>query len=329
MNAFASPSSKGFWQRPEGTVGMILAILLAAGIGALVFFFSEWILGVVQQPLGLTVVLMFIAALAFIFLDRSMRTLMSYFIQSLLRTITSWFITIDPLKVLQNYAAELSANMAKMNRQMHRLRGQIHLMQEQIMSNENEIEQNLSLAAEARSSGDVAIVGLHSRKIGRLEQSNERLQQLLDRMESVYEGLSNMKQHSFVLQEDIKDQLELKRKERKAINTSHSAMEAAMEMMDNGGEGKQEYDEALEDIADDVSRKIGEMEHFMSLSDDFMKGFDLKKGVLEEEGLRRLEQWENKHPTQFLESKAQSSFPRDMKDKSKAQEKSGGESSAS
>jgi phage shock protein A len=329
MNVSASQSSKGFWQRPESTVGMVLVILLAGGIGTLGYFFSDWIIGIMQQPLGLTVVLMIFAALTFILLDRSMRTLMSYFFQSTLRTITSWFVTIDPIKVLQNYATELSENMAKINRQMHRLRGQIHLMNEQIMVNQNEIEQNLSLAAEAKTSGDTAIVGLHSRKIGRLEQSNERLQKLLNRMEAVYEGLSNMKQHSYVLQEDITDQLELKRKERKAVNTSHSAMEAAMEMMDKGGEGKRDYDEALEDIADDVSRKIGEMEHFMNLSDDFMKSFDLRKGVLEDEGLQRLESWKKKHPTQFLESSAMSSFPKDIQGKSDAKEKSSRESSTS
>ena len=45
----------------------------------------------------------------------------------------------------------------------------------------------------------------------------------------------------------------------------------------------------LEAIADDVSNKVGEMEQFMSMSENFMQSIDLQNGVFEEEGLKMLE----------------------------------------
>ena len=54
------------------------------------------------------------------------------------------------------------------------------------------------------------------------------------------------------------------------------------------------FDLALEAIAVDVSQKVGEMERFMDMSANFMDSIDLQNGVFEEEGLRMLEEWENK-----------------------------------
>lgn len=60
------------------------------------------------------------------------------------------------------------------------------------------------------------------------------------------------------------------------------------------------FDQALEAVADDVSQKVGEMERFMELSDNFMKSIDLQNGVFEEEGLKMLEKWETEGVSKLL-----------------------------
>ncbi|MEO6190061.1 MAG: hypothetical protein ABIO44_06580, partial [Saprospiraceae bacterium] len=52
------------------------------------------------------------------------------------------------------------------------------------------------------------------------------------------------------------------------------------------------FEEALDAMADDVSSKVGEMEQFMELSENFMSSVDLQNGVFEVEGLKMLEKWE-------------------------------------
>jgi hypothetical protein len=56
----------------------------------------------------------------------------------------------------------------------------------------------------------------------------------------------------------------------------------------------------LEAITDDVSQKVGEMERFMEVSENFMQSIDLQNGVFEEEGLRMLEQWEKEGASRLL-----------------------------
>ena len=65
---------------------------------------------------------------------------------------------------------------------------------------------------------------LKTRKAGRLQESNMRLEDLYKRMEALYRILNKMQETSYVMAEDLKDQVAVKETERTAIMASHSAM---------------------------------------------------------------------------------------------------------
>ena len=52
-----------------------------------------------------------------------------------------------------------------------------------------------------------------------------------------------------------------------------------------------------------LEKKIGEMERFMEISENFMDSIDLQKGIYEEDGLKLLEQWENESSSILLGEK--------------------------
>ena len=54
------------------------------------------------------------------------------------------------------------------------------------------------------------------------------------------------------------------------------------------------FDAAMEAIADDVANKVGEMERFMEISSNIMDSVDLQNGIFAEEGMKMLEDWEQK-----------------------------------
>jgi predicted nucleic acid-binding Zn-ribbon protein len=141
---------------------------------------------------------------------------------------------------------------------------------------------------------------LKSRKAGRLRESNIKYEDLYRKMEVLYRVLSKMYENSQILMEDIKDQVDVKEQERKAIHASHSAMRSAMSVISGDKDKRALFDQALEAITDDVSQKVGEMERFMEVSENFMQSIDLQNGVFEEEGLRMLEQWEKEGASLLL-----------------------------
>jgi hypothetical protein len=291
---------KTFWQRPEGVTGMIFLAAILIGGGYLLAVGLPFLIGLAQNAVYLTLMLMALAGLIYVILDPKMRALIGYSYKSFMRWLTGLFVQIDPIGILKSYVESLQDNLRNMNKQMNKLRGQMHQLQEIIVNNKKEIQSNLELASRAKDQNNQAMMVLKSRKAGRLKESNMRLDELYNKMEVLYRVLKRMYENSEILMEDIKDQVELKEQERKAIHASNSAMRSAMSVIKGDKDKRAMFDEALEAVADDVSQKVGEMERFMEVSASFMDSIDLQNGVFEEEGLEMLEKWEKESFSKLL-----------------------------
>lgn len=217
-----------------------------------------------------------------------------------MRWITGLFIKIDPIAILKSYVDDLKENLKKMNRQITQLRGQMHKLQEMILNNKKAISTNLTQASRAKENEQRTQVILKTRKAGRLRDSNMKLEDLYRKMEVLYRVLTKMHENSAILVEDVEDQVKVKEAERKAMMAGHSAMQSAMNVIKGDKDKRAMFDAALEAVADDVSNKVGEMERFMELSENFMKSVDLQNGVFEEKGLQLLEEWERKSESLLL-----------------------------
>lgn len=293
MTDFADiQAKKSFWQRPEGVTGAIFLIAIAAGIGYLV---ATGILNtILQNVVYLSLTLMILAAIVYVILDPKMRGLVGYMYKSIMRTITGWFVTIDPIGTLKNYIEDLQRNLVKMSKQIGSLRGQMRKLSDTMSKNNKDIEMNLRLASRADKQGNQKQMLLSTRKAARLKESNNKYNKLHKKMEIMYRILTKMYQNSEILLEDTKDQVMVKEQEYKAIKASHSAMKSAMSVISGDPDKRAMFDAAIEQIADDVANKVGEMEQFMEMSSNFMDSIDLQNGVFEEQGMQMLEEWEQK-----------------------------------
>ena len=236
----------------------------------------------------------------FMGLDSKARNLFSYLYQSAMRWITGLFVQIDPMGILKSYVSDLRSNLKKMRMQIGKLRVQMHKLKEMMVNNQKSIKSNMELAHQAKGSNQNAQVILKTRKAGRLRESNLKLEDLYKRMEVLYRVLTKMYENSAILAEDIEDQIELKDQERKAMMASHSAMKSAMSIIKGDTDKRAMFDQALEAIADDVSGKVGEMERFMEMSEDFMSSVDLQNGIFEDKGLEMLKKWEQESTSLIL-----------------------------
>ena len=283
---------KSFWKRPEGTTGTIFLLALIAGGGYILMKSLPAIIALLSNTLSAVLLLLAVGAIVYMALDPKMRTLIGYAYKSVMRWITGLFITIDPIGILKNYVDDLEDNLSKMSTQIGNLKGQIRKLSTMVEENNKEINQNMLIASKAKEMGQENQMILASRKAARLKEVNVKYDELRGKMDILYRVLTKMYQNSEVLLEDTKDQVKIKQEERKAIRASHSAMRSAMAVLSGDKDKRAMFDAALENIADDVAAKVGEMERFMELSSNFMNSVDLQNGVFEEEGARMLEKWE-------------------------------------
>lgn len=312
---FENPNArKSFWKRPEGVTGTIFLAALLLGGGFLIFSNLPLIIGLMQNTLYLALMLGVLGAIVYMVLDPKMRNLVWYMYKSVMRSITGMFVQIDPIGILKSYVEDLEDNLKKMRKQIGLLRGQMRKIQGLVEKNNKDIDNNLKLAAAARDKGKDQQMVLSSRKAARLKESNAKYQALYNKMEVMYRILNKMHQNSEILLEDTRDQVKLKEQERKAIRASHSAMKSAMSVISGDPDKRAMFDMAMENIAEDVANKVGEMERFMEMSSSFMDSVDLQNGVFEEQGLQMLEEWEQKSTLMLMEGGHSSSDSLDLND---------------
>ena len=283
---------KSFWRRPEGVTGLIFMSGLILGGGYLIASNLEFLIGLAGNTLYLAGMLLVLGAIVYMVLDPKMRNLVWYMYKSVMRSVTSMFVTIDPIGILKNYVEDLEDNLVKMRKQIGVIRGQMRKLTGIIEQNNGEIQNNMKLASAAKEKGMDQQMLLSTRKAARLKETNAKYAALHNKMEVMYRILTRMHQNSEILLEDTKDQVKLKEQERKAIRASHGAMKSAMSVISGDPDKRAMFDAAMESINDDVANKVGEMERFMEMSSNFMNSVDLQNGIFEEEGLKMLEKWE-------------------------------------
>lgn len=311
---FQNPDAKpkSFWKRPEGVTGLLFMSALILGGGYLIFANLAAIIALLQNTIYLAILLGVLAMIVYMVLDPKMRNLIWYMYKSVMRWMTGMFVQIDPIGILKSYIEDLQDNLLKMRKQIGALKGQMRKIQGLMEKNSKDIDNNLKLAAAARDKGKEQQMILSSRKAARLKESNQKYQALYQKMEILYRILNKMHQNSEILLEDTKDQVALKEQERKAIRASHSAMKSAMTVISGDPDKRAMFDMAMEAVADDVASKVGEMERFMEMSSSFMDSVDLQNGIFEEEGLKMLEQWEEKSTLMLMGDSSSSSDTLDL-----------------
>lgn len=312
FNSIPKSKPKSFWKRPEGVTGTLFLLALVVGGGYLLVTFLPTLIALASNVLYLAGMLLVLGAIIYMVLDPRMRNLVWYMYKSVMRWVTGIFVTIDPIGILKNYVEDLEDSLGKMSKQIGNLRGQMRKLKTIMEENSKEIQNNMLIARKAREQGNEKHMLLSSRKAARLKDSNEKYSALHNKMTILYRVLNKMYQNSEILLEDTKDQVKLKEQERKAIRASHSAMKNAMDIISGDGSKREMFDAALENIADDLANKVGEMERFMEMSSTFMDSVDLQNGVFEEEGLKMLEKWEKESTLMLLGDGNQSTDTLDL-----------------
>ena len=297
----ANNKNKTFWEKPEGKTGAIFLVglfaliayaVLSIGIGAIVAFGASLV--------GKIAIFGALALLIFMAIDGKSRTVISYMYQSIMRKITSIFVTIDPIGILKNYVHDMEKNLKKLVKQIGGIKGQMRQLKTNVTTNNAEIEKNMSIARQAKKIGDEKQLILSSRKAARLKESNVKYVALHKKLSVLYRVLTKMYTNSEILLEDTKDQVRVKEQEAKAIKASHSAMRSAMSIIKGDPDKRAMFDQAMGHITDDVANKVGEMEQFMEMSSDFMNSIDIQNGMFEEKGLKMLEEYEKKSTLMLL-----------------------------
>lgn len=297
-------TTKSFWQRPEGTTGM----LAIAGIGVGLFFaapalltFVSTMVSLVGQTIALVVLGAVLFALLYILTNKKFQTLCSYMFKSAMRKVTGMFVEIDPIGIMRNYVDDLKKKRENLGENRDKLRGQLTVLERQINQNTSEYERAMSTAQVARDKGNQGQFSVQARQAGRLEKLNkESLGPLKLQLEIHLRALSKYYEVTGTVIEDLQNEVAARETERKMILASHTAIKSAKAILAGGTDERELFDQAMEFVVEDYGMKLGEIESFIENSKGFVDGLDIQNGVYEAEALKKLQEWEQKADSVLL-----------------------------
>ena len=307
-------TSKGsFWSRPEGITGMLL--LGALGAVGLVYFnrIMEFLIRATENTLYLAFLLGALALVVFLFTSRDVRTAGFFLYKTLMRKITGTVIQLDPIAIMKIYVQDLREKREKMQGQIDTLAGQAVKLNKKINENNDSIKAKF---AEANKANELAATRpgmkeaatLATMEGAGLQEMNEKLFPLQRNMKLVLEFMEKVNKSADFLIKETEIKVKLKETEYQIVKESSNALKTAVSIFKGNPDKKFYFDESMEYIQDDMSKKLGEMKRAMDLSMDFINGVDIQNGMLSDKGQNLLEAY-NKGEFSFVQLNAPADRP--------------------
>ena len=293
--------AKSFWSRPEGKTGMIAIAALA---GALIYGWGK-IVPFLVSMLADTLHMVYLAAIlaAVLFVLFSKRTHLLF--RLLMRALTGLIINIDPIGILKDHLSQMRKRRDVMAQQISNVSGQIRYLKDVIGKNQQMANENMRLAAQAKKVATTTSdqneqlrmalqMKAKANQAGRLQKSNLSYQQLLGKLQNIYDLLSKWAVHIDFYIEDTENEVRQAEIQYKTINAAYRAYRTALAVIRGSGDEKEMYNTTMEKLAEQAGRKLGEMEDFQRLAQNFMDTIDLENGAVETEALQKLDAYEQK-----------------------------------
>jgi hypothetical protein len=284
---------KTFWERREGMAGkvVIFATLLFISYGA--YIALPFILVLLSQVLYAYLMIGAILAITALVSNAKFRRWCSYAFKSFMQLL----FAIDPMMVI-NGAIETSVKrLGIANKNIIEMKKTIGNMRNVMELNEREAHAEVALAK--KCAPDSADFTLHMAQAGRLKASNEEIMPIFNQLDVAYNILMRLKERCEIEIKDLRNTASVKERQIKAVREGVNSYRSFLSAMQRDPEERYEYDRAMEQLADQIGEKVGEMEHFMDISMSLLKAADLQNEVDKDKGMKMLEEW-SKSPSRLL-----------------------------
>jgi hypothetical protein len=205
----------------------------------------------------------------------------------------------------------------ELDQQISEVNGQIQILKHTIQKNKDDADKSLAAAQQAQRMGSTAADALYKQRMdaqtrlnalhaGRMQKANIGYQQLLSKLTTVYELLSKWVVNIDFFIEDTSDQVKQAEVTKSTVDKGFGALQSAMSIIKGNADENEIYNNTMQYLADDADRKLGEIEYFQRIAQNFMDGMDIENGAAQQQALDQLNQYEAKMltsgdpDTQFL-----------------------------
>ena len=305
-------TADSFWKRPEGTTGKLLILAMLAGAGVGLYKLLPYLITIAENTLYLGA--LGVALFAFYALVTSPRvhSLIFYAFAMVSRAITSNFVDIDPVAILESFTAQMKKRRKQVEESIVSIMGVIRTLQNEIAQANKEMVQALKLADAASMINNEDDLSAQTEIAGRRENTIAQYTQTLHDVNEVLDALRKVKSradyHITTSEDEVRD---LTRKNEIAKETRKATKAANAIFGDTDLFAVRNM--AADRIRERYDGALGELDGYIEMAKNIDSEIDLNRAVFQSEGKKRLAELRAKlakaEPAQLTSGPAASIIP--------------------
>lgn len=288
-------SIRSFWERKEGSVGMVV---IGASVLAVVFLgnallpsiitFLGLAIAATSKAIVLASLMAALAAAGFIVTNKRVQLLVSYSFKVIMRKFTNVFVATYPIEIMQEVISVMVKKKAVFGERKSDVKKTERSIEETVKDNERQRQEALAKVRAAQKRNDLAKeVILYSREAGKLEEVNQRHLASLAQVKDLYSRLVRIDDMLDFKIKDMQTDVKLLKQTNDMAKATRGALAAAGALL-KGSSDMELYDAASEYVIDDYRNTIGALDDFMSGTESIMNGIDLTNGMWQEKAMEQL-----------------------------------------
>lgn len=302
---------KTFWQKPEGKPGVLLAVAL---IGLALFYGWGVVVPFVLATISSTFWLGLYAVGLFALVDvtfgitgigKTFRNLFKNVFQSIARGIAMIYTTIDPIGILKNDLDDMEKEKQQLDQAVQRFSGSNEMLTRDIDKQKVEITQLGRQAEKAKSMGNQSRDALERERLLLQSQTfyeqagmamtgvknTEVLQKETERLLTTFQKWSQIADAKI---DRTKYKVNYLEKQRKMIIDAKRTLNFGQRLLRGNPEQLKQVDMAIEYLAEDTARTLGEIREFSRFTDKLYTTDTIERGAAADEAASQLAKFNQK-----------------------------------
>lgn len=280
------------WEKPGGTLGMIVAGLAVGGGCILLYKMLPFLISLTTNLLTLTLLVLALAGIGFLITNKRFRQTCSMLYFMVMRKITGLIIEIDPIAIVENKVNEMKKKILDIERQMGSLNGLNKQNERKIEEKKRQLQHEIDRLNEYNKNNRRAEAGVAERQAVRLQGAIERQIKRLEDSKKWYEILKSLKHAAELTVLDTENEVNDRKEEFESIKAQHKAFSSIMSIMKGDPDQMEDFTRAMDFMAYDITQKLGEMSNVIDETGGLLSQFAIEEGVASKRADELLQRYE-------------------------------------
>lgn len=287
MTTDMKTAASEFWNRPEGTTGKVLMLAVVGVLGVALYKLLPFLITIAENTLYLGVLGAALFLMYTIFTSDRVRTLVFYAFAMISRSITSMFVDIDPIAILESFNKQMRERRKNVEESINGIMGVVRTLTDEIARAKKEMDGALRMAEAAENRQDTNVFEAQTEIAGRRADTIQKYNETLDDVKEVLDALRKVKSradyHITTSEDEVK---ELKRQHEIAKQTQQATKAASAIFGDTDLLTVRNM--AADRIRERYSSALGELDGYIEAAKGIDAEIDLSRAVFQTEGKKRL-----------------------------------------